>query len=605
LRETSGTKELVVNDRYSPLRDYAVIGDGRTAALVARDGSIDWWCLPDLDSPSVLGAVLDADRGGRFALAPETAAETHRQYLPGTNVLETTFTTATGRVRVTDAMTLPGGSLTPLRELVRQVDGLEGHVAMRWRFEPRFGYGLAPMRIEPRIPFAVASSGATAVAVCAWDAGRVDCDGTAIESRFESRAGARATLAVVAAQGEPLVFPGRHEVERRVETTAAFWRAWSARLRHTGPWRDAVVRSALALKLLVFAPSGAIAAAPTTSLPEVIGGERNWDYRFSWIRDASFTLESLLQIGCHAEAESFFWWFMHATQRTLPRLNVFYRLDGGTEAPERTLELAGYRDSRPVRIGNGAAGQLQLDTYGELVDAVYQYVQRGYPLDRVTGRDVASVADFVCAHWREPDSGIWEIRAEPRHHTQSKAMCWVALDRAVRLAQAGHVPAGHAARWAAEAAAIRRFIDERCWSEAKQSYVWYAGAEDLDASLLLLPIMRYAAPDSPRLRTTIDAIQRDLATGPLLRRYTGDDGLARGEGAFTCCSFWLAEALAIAGRRPEAARLMEELLGLANDVGLYAEEVEPGSGAFLGNFPQALVHLALISAAVAMREDGP
>ena len=588
-------------DRYPPLRDYALIGDGRTAALVSRDGSVDWWCLPDLDSPSVFGAVLDADRGGRFALGPEGEAEACRRYRPDTNVLETTFTTATGRVRVTDAMTLPGRGLTPFRELARRVEGVDGRVPMRWRVEPRFGSGLAPTRIEPRTPFPVATSGGTAIAVCAWDAGRVDCDGVGIAGRFESRAGARVTIALSAAHGEPLVFPARADVEHRIDATAEFWRDWAARLAYTGAWRDAVVRSALALKLLVFAPSGAIVAAPTTSLPEAIGGERNWDYRFSWIRDASFTLESLLQLGCQAEANAFFWWFMHATQRTLPRLNVFYRLDGGTDAPERTLPLAGYRDSRPVRVGNGAADQLQLDTYGEFVDAVYHYVQTGHLLGRGTGRDIARIADFVCAHWREPDSGIWEVRSEPRHHTQSKAMCWVALDRAVRLARAGRVPAGHAARWAREAIAIRRFVDERCWSEAKRSYVWYAGAEHLDASLLLLAIMRYDQPDSPRLRTTIDALRRELAVGPLLARYTGDDGLAGGEGAFACCSFWLAEALAISGRRRDAERLMDDLIGLANDVGLYAEEVEPKTGAFLGNFPQGLVHLALISAAVAMQ----
>jgi GH15 family glucan-1,4-alpha-glucosidase len=589
-----------VPDPYLPLRDYALIGDGRTAALVSSDGSVDWWCLPDLDSPSVFAAILDARRGGRWVLRPEGAAQARRRYLPGTNVLETTFATATGRVRVTDVMTLPGRGLAPLRELARRVEGVDGRVAMQWRIEPRFGYGLARTRVEPRTPFPVAVSGGTALALCAWDAGRVETDDGGFAGRFEARAGARATMALVAAHGEPLVFPARQDVEARIASTAAFWRDWSARLAYAGPWRDAVVRSALVLKLLVYAPSGAIAAAPTTSLPEVIGGERNWDYRFSWIRDSAFTLESLLQLGCHAEANAFFWWFMHATGRTLPRLHVLYRLDGGTHAWERTLPLAGYRDSRPVRIGNGAAGQLQLDTYGELADAAYQYVQRGYRLGRDTARDIAVVADFVCAHWREPDSGIWEVRAGPRHHTQSKAMCWVALDRAARLADAGHVPARHAGRWAAEKAAIRRFIEERCWSEAKRSYVWYAGGTGLDASLLLLAIMRYDEPDAARLRATIDAVRRELTAGPLLRRYTGDDGLAGGEGAFACCSFWLAEALAISGRRPEAERLMDELVGFANDVGLYAEEIEPSSGAFLGNFPQGLVHLALISAAVAM-----
>jgi len=588
------------SDRYSPVRDYAVIGDGRTAALVSRSGSIDWWCLPNLDSPSVFGALLDAERGGRFTLAPADDAEVHRRYLPDTNVLETTFTTASGSVRVTDALTLPLAGLEPFRELVRRVDGIDGRVLMRWRVEPRFGYGLDRTRIERRRPFPVASSGGTAIGICAWDAGAVRCEDSEITGSFEARPGTRATLVVSATYGEPLIFPGRGDVERRLDATIAFWRAWATQLQYKGPWRAAVVRSALALKLLVFAPSGAIAAATTTSLPERIGGERNWDYRFSWLRDASFTLESLLQLGCVSEARAFYWWFMHATQRTRPRLNVFYRLDGGTDAPEISLPLEGYRGSRPVRVGNGAAGQVQLDTYGELLDAVYQFAQKDHTRRLETGGAVAKIADFVCDHWRDPDSGIWEERAEPRHHTQSKAMCWVALDRALALARADQVPSDHADRWTREAAAIRQFLDTNCWSSRKQSYVGYAGAEHLDASLLLLAIMRYEEPDSPRLRTTIAAVRRELGVGPLLLRYTGDDGIAGGEGAFACCSFWLVEALGITGQRDEAESLMRDLLALGNDVGLYAEEIEPGSGAFLGNFPQGLVHLALISAATAM-----
>jgi GH15 family glucan-1,4-alpha-glucosidase len=586
--------------RYPPLRDYAVIGDGRTVALAGLDGSIDWLCLPDLDSPSVFAAILDAERGGRFTVHPRDSCEARRRYLPDTNVLETTFTTPTGVVRVTDAMTLPDGGLGPSREVVRRVDGVAGRVPMRWRVEPRFGYGSAPTRLETRGPYPVALSGSDALAVCAWDAGSVQCDASGAGADFETREGARATIALVGAHAEPLVFPARAHAEARAEATVDFWQRWAAGLNYAGPWRHAVVRSALALKLLAFAPSGAIAAAPTTSLPEAIGGERNWDYRYSWIRDSSFTMEALLQIGCPAEATSFFWWFMHATRLTLPRLQVFYRLDGGAHAPERTLPLDGYRGSRPVRIGNGAAGQLQLDAYGELLDAAFVYVNRGHQLGRDTARDLARIADFVCAHWREPDSGIWEVRARPRHHTQSKAMCWVALDRALRMAKMGHLPTKHTERWSTEAAAIRRFVDEQCWSARKNSYVWYAGGEELDASLLLMAIMRYDPPDSPRLRGTVDAVRRELASGALLYRYTGDDGIAGGEGAFVCCSFWLAEALAIAGRRKEAEDLMNDLLRLANDVGLYAEEIEPRTHEFLGNFPQGLVHLALISAAVAM-----
>ncbi|HKZ04243.1 MAG TPA: glycoside hydrolase family 15 protein [Methylomirabilota bacterium] len=587
---------------YPPLRDYAAIGDGRTVALVARDGSIDWLCLPDLDSPSVFAGILDAQRGGQFTLRPRERHEARRRYLPDTNVLETTFSTPTGVVRVTDALTLPGVALGPARELVRRVEGLAGSVAMTWRVEPRFGYGSAPMRLECRRPYPVATSGSDALAVCAWDAGWGRCDEAGVSAEFELREGGRATLAMVTAHGEPLVFPGRAQAEARLTATVDFWQRWAADLTYTGPWRDAVVRSALALKLLVFAPSGAVAAAPTTSLPEAIGGERNWDYRYSWIRDSSFALEALLQLGKWVEARAFFWWFMHATRLTLPRLQVLYRLDGGADTAERTLALDGYRGSRPVRIGNGAAGQLQLDTYGELLDAAFVYARAGHQLGRDTAYDLASLADFVCRHWREPDSGIWEVRAAPRHHTQSKVMCWVALDRAVRMVQKGWLPGQHAERWTSEAATIRRFIDDHCWSAAKQSYVWYAGSDDLDASLLLMAIMRYDPPESPRLRSTVEAVRRELASGPLLYRYAGDDGITGGEGAFVCCAFWLAEALAIIGRRDEAAALFEELLRLANDLGLYAEEIAPDTHAFLGNFPQGLVHLALISAAMAMAE---
>jgi GH15 family glucan-1,4-alpha-glucosidase len=586
----------------SPIRDYGLIGDGRTGALVARDGCIDWLCLPDLDSPSVFAALLDAERGGRFELHPEEPHEIRRRYLPGTNVLETTFTTAHGVVRVTDAMALPGGALAPLREVARRVEGLAGRVPMRWRVEPRFGYARTPTGIEWRGRIPVATAGGQALAVCSWSAGDPKIEDAAVSAQFEAREGTRALLVLAAAHQEPLVFPGREQVEARLDLTIDFWRRWSAGLVYRGPWREAVERSALALKLLVFAPSGAIAAAPTTSLPEALGGERNWDYRFSWIRDSSFTLDALLQLGCHAEAHSFFWWFMHATALTRPRLQVFYRLDGGAHAPEQMLPLAGYRGSRPVRIGNGAAGQLQLDTFGQLLDAVHVYASRGYPIARDTGAGLAAVADLVCATWREPDAGIWEVRMAPQHFTHSKMMCWVALDRALRLARSGHLPARGVVPWEREAAHIRQFIEQHCWSERQQSYVRHAGTDELDASLLLMTVMRYDDPTGPRLARTVEAVRAHLGHGPLLYRYTGEDGLAGAEGVFLCCSFWLVEALALSGRGDEAARLMQSLLAMANDVGLYAEEQDPSTGEFLGNFPQGLVHLALIRAAGALAD---
>ena len=327
---------------YVPIGDYAAIGDGRTVALVARDGSVDWLCLPDLDSPSVFGAVLDADRGGRFTLAPETPAEVKRRYLADTNVLETTFTTGQGVVRVTDAMALPSRELGPTRELIRRVDCVVGQVSMRWHVMPAFGYATTPTRLERRAGIPVALGGRDALAVCSWDAGEAQVDERAIFGRFELRESESALIALCAAHQEPLVFPKREHVEGRLAATAAYWRSWVAKRAYDGRWRDAVIRSALALKLLFHAPSGAIAAAATASLPEEIGGERNWDYRFCWVRDSAFTLEALLHLGCPGEAEAFFWWLLHASQLSHPRLQVLYRLDGGERARERTLEPVSY-----------------------------------------------------------------------------------------------------------------------------------------------------------------------------------------------------------------------------------------------------------------------
>ena len=583
---------------YVPIGDYAAIGDGRTVALVARDGSIDWLCLPDLDSPSVFAAVLDADRGGSFALQPDVPAEVERRYLSDTNVLQTTFTTAQGVVCVTDAMALPNTELGPTRELIRRVDGLAGRVPMRWRITPAFGYGRLSPRFERRGGIPVAVAGPDALAVCSWEAGEAQLDEEAISGCFEVRQSSSALIALCAAHQEPLVFPSREQVEARLEATTAYWRRWAAQREYDGPWRDAVIRSALALKLLFHSPSGAIAAAATTSLPEEIGGERNWDYRFCWVRDSAFTLDALLQLGCPGEAEAFFWWLLHASQLTHPRLQVLYRLDGGERAPERTLELDGYQGSRPVRVGNAAAGQTQLDIYGDLLQSALVYAQAGGRLDHETGRRLAGIADLVCRSWRQPDSGIWEVRSRPGHFTHSKMMCWAALDRALQLADAGLVPARHASTWRHERLAIREFIETRCWSERLGSYTRQAGDEELDASLLLGVLFGYDAPDSGRLAATVDAVWRELGRGPLLWRYSGEDGLRGAEGAFLCCSFWLADALARIGRLEEATSLMDQLIALASDVGLYAEEIDPHSGELLGNIPQGLVHLALVNAAV-------
>jgi GH15 family glucan-1,4-alpha-glucosidase len=585
-----------------PLRDYAIVGDGRTAALVGLDGSIDWLCLPNLDSPSVFGAALDAEQGGAFSLAPEAQFESEHHYEPDSNVLQRTFRTAHGAVRVTDAMSLPGSGLTPGRELVRSVEGLAGRVAMRWRVEPRFDYGYRPATIGTRWGVPVATDGRLALAISSWEAGQPRCQDGAISGRFEIEPGQDALVVLAVAYEEPLVIPARRDVEQRLQQTRSFWRAWARDRRHEGPWRDAVLRSALALKLLVHAPSGAIAAAATASLPEDIGGERNWDYRFCWVRDAAFTLGALFDLGCPHEADAFFWWLVHASQLTHPRLQVLYRLDGGVDAAEKILPLSGYRGSRPVRIGNEAIDQLQLDTYGDYVQTAWLYQRAGGRIDVDTGRRLAQTADLLCAIWGELDSGIWEVRSAPAHFTHSKMMCWVALDRAARLAQEGHIPNKRARQWQAAAAQIRDFIERRCWSERLGSYTRVAHGEELDAGLLLAAVMGYDGGCDSRLASTIQTVRRELGHGPLLSRYHGEDGLQGQEGAFVCCSFWLAEALARVGRVEEAAELMDELTGMANAVGLYAEEIDPTSGEFLGNLPQGLVHLALIKAATAISE---
>jgi GH15 family glucan-1,4-alpha-glucosidase len=589
-------------DGYAPLRDYAALGDGRTVRLVARDGSIDWLPLPDLDSESVFAAILDGRRGGRFALAPTIPFTVSRRYLPDTNALETTFCTDQGAVTVTDVLTLPGQGLEPFRELQRRIDGRTGRVPLQWRLEPRFGYASLPTRLTRRQGVAIASSGNEALALCSFGAGDTLLAEESIGGDFETAEGSSVLLALSFADQEPLVFPARAELEARFQSTCASWRSWVEARDYDGPWREAVIRSALALKLLVYAPSGAIAAAATTSLPEVLGGGRNWDYRFSWIRDSAFTIEAFLQLGCRDEAQAYFWWLMHATQLTQPRLQVLYRLDGGTRADEREIPLDGYRRSRPVRVGNGAAGQLQLDTYGELLQTAWLYARGGNPIDRDVGRRFAGLADFVCRIWRQPDAGIWEVRSDQAQFTQSNMMCAVALDRALQLAQQEAIPNRHTARWRAEGRAIRDFVEASCWSDERHSYVRCAGEDTLDASLLLGILHGYAEPTNERMLATVDAIQRELAAGPFVRRHGNDDGVQGGEGAFIACSFWLAEALARGGRVDAAAELMEQLLALANDVGLYSEEIDPQTGEFLGNMPQGLSHLALISAAAAIDE---
>jgi GH15 family glucan-1,4-alpha-glucosidase len=590
-------------DGYAPIREYGLVGDGRTAALVAADGSIDWLCLPNVDSPSVFGRILDPGRGGFFQLEPTERYESERRYRPETNLLETTFRGSGGVVRVTDAMTLTDdGHFSPQRELCRQIECLDGEVPLRWRVEPRFDYGRSRPRIGNRAGRWFVEHGTDAFSLGLWDAGEATEADAGLEGEFRLERGKTALISLAAAHQEPAVLPGREDTERRLAHTDSFWREWIGSMRYEGDWREAVARSALVLKLLVFAPSGAIVAAPTASLPEWIGGGRNWDYRFTWLRDASWTLDALIRLGFDREAHAFFWWLMHATRLTRPRLQILYRVDGGAHSEEHKLsELVGYRGSAPVRIGNGAARQVQLDVYGAVFDSIWLYALHVGHLAGETGKEIAGIADYVAEHWRDRDSGIWEVRSEEMHFIQSKALCWVALDRACKLGERGFIP-DRSERWRAEADEIRAFVESEGWDEERGSYIRAPGLRELDASLLTLAILSYDYPPSRRMGDTIEAIQRELQKGPFVYRYKGEDGVPGDEGAFLTCSFWLVDALAREGRLDRACSLMDELVGQANDLGLYAEEIDPETGAFLGNFPQGLTHLALINAATSIAD---
>lgn len=579
-------------DGYAPIRDYAAIGDGRALALVARDGSVDWLALPWLDSRPVFARLLDAKRGGAFELAPAEPAEVTRRYLEDTNVLETSFASDSGTVRVTDAVTLDHGGLLPWFELVRRVEGVAGAVSMRWRLDPR-----PEDRVEPLDDAVVLRSSGRNVTLNLYDAGRARVGERGAEGAFETSPGSDSLLVLRSTHDEPIPVPRRDWCARRLTDTEEDWRRWLDGAGIEGPWDTAVRRSILALRLLTHVATGAIAAAATTSLPERIGGDRNYDYRFAWVRDSAYTLDALISVGLLVQVHSSIAWLLDAVGRTEPDVRPLYDLRGKTVSGERELELAGFRGSRPVRAGNSAAEQLQLGCYGDLLETAELYVRAGSLLDETSRDRLSGVVDHLCDIWEQPDAGIWELD-DLQHYTSSKISVWAALDRALRLVERGELPADRAHRWRKTAEAVRRFVERECWSGQRGAYVMYAGSDKLDAAVLRGARLNYADPGNGRLASTIDAIRTELgAGGALLYRYSGQEEI---EGAFVACSFWLADALARGGRLDEAHATMDSAVALANDVGLFAEEIDPATGEFLGNFPQGLSHLALINAAASI-----
>ena len=588
---------------YKRIEDYGLIGNLATCALIGRDGSIDWCCFPHMESPSVFAAILDVEKGGHFSIKPRESSLGQQTYVDRTNVLQTTFETPSGVITITDFMPLTGHPDPQHQAILRRVACLQGSVDLEIEFKPRFDYARAVPSVEPALEGVVAPwqdhvlflQSPYPLEVYGGEARGTFTINEDESHWFSLRYGDRDPLSPA-------------ECESLLDTTTEFWSEWAHdcqrdRCIFRGPWHDHVVRSGLVLKLLTHPQTGAIAAAPTTSLPEVIGGVRNWDYRFAWIRDASFTVQGLYNLGHVEEARQYFQWLSglcreFGDHENHLHIQVMYGLHGELDLEERELDhLSGYRGSAPVRIGNAAAQQIQLDVYGELVNAVYETRAYGEETSQEDWQFIRKIANTAREIWDTEDSGIWEVRGGPRHFTYSKLMCWVALDRSIRMAETMGFDAP-LEEWKRTGAAIRRAILERGFSQTLNSFVQALDSEVLDATSLLIPVLGFLPPDDPRVRGTIEATLDHLTVDGLVYRYTGDDGLPGKEGAFVLCTFWLVDALVMSGQLGEAEELLLGILEHASPLGLFAEEIDPESGDQLGNYPQAFSHVGLMSSAL-------
>ncbi|MDB5102504.1 MAG: glucoamylase [Fibrobacteres bacterium] len=590
---------------YLPIEDYGVIGDLYTVALVGRNGSIDWCCLPHFDSPSLFAALLDRRKGGRWQIASTHRGSRRQLYFPDTNVLITRFLGDEGVGEVMDCMpveeNVPRRQKAEYHQIVRQVKAVRGAVTFRLLCEPAFDYGRQSHQVHLSEGGAVFStSGMSVGLVSPIPLSRTDMG---VSAEFTLKPGETVSFVLRQAEmaNDRTVLRKPTESEQLVEPTIRFWQRWLARCAYRGRWRETVNRSALALKLLTYAPTGAIVAAPTCSLPELIGGSRNWDYRYTWIRDASFTIYAFMRIGFTEEAGHFMEWLEARLREARPhgRLQVMYGINGEHTLNEELLtHLEGYRGSGPVRIGNAASRQMQLDIYGEMMDSVYLFNKYGSPISHDMWNSLIPILDRMASQWSEPDDGIWEMRTGRQQNTHSKVMCWVALDRALRLSAKRSLPVDRN-KWDGLRDEMYATIMEKGWNPDKKSFVQCFGSDNLDAATLLMPMMKFISPTDPRMLSTLEAIRSELVSDSLVHRYrpeAGIDGLHGSEGTFSMCTFWLVECLARAGNVEDARLIFEKALGYANHLGLYGEEIGR-SGETLGNFPQAFTHLGLISAA--------
>lgn len=586
-------------DGYLPLEEYGALGDGRAVALSGSDGSIDWWCVPNMDSPPLFARLLDPADGGRFAITPDAPFTVERRYRDGSNVLETLFTTENGKARLTESLNSGTAGRLPWAELARRIEGVEGRVG--FHVDVTLG-----RRADTANPYVMRMGrhdvfriGRVLGLIRHGDNVRVErMTDDGFVARVTVGPGERATVAIVAGEDEPLIVPPIEEIDARIDLSDEEWRQWSARLRHDGPHRDTLVRSALALKLLLYSPTGAIAAAATSSVPERIGGPKNWDYRYAWIRDAGYSIKAFLRIGAFAEAKAGLTWLLHRLGEGVPQ--VCYTLSGAPVPPPVEVDVPGYRGSKPVVLGNLAGQQRQHGIYGDIFETAGRFVACGNILDPASAETLSHLADACADQWRLKDAGIWEL-PEERHYTMSKISCWQALQRATELVDAGQLPTTCRDRWMRERDRIGAWIGEHCWSEKRGAYLMYPDSEMLDASLALA--VRFRFDGEERLARTLDAIDRELGRGAFHYRYGGAE---KEEGCFLACTFWLIEARALLGQREAAQAAYDRAMAVlgGRGVGTYAEMIDPADDSFLGNLPQGLTHLAIIQAIATLAGEG-